>query len=78
MVTIQLIRSSRIAGGSPPLLMERVGERRIKIRQKALFDPLILTFSLREKGLSLLNLMAVARSLHSGCRVFRGSVDFLG
>ena len=33
--------------------------RRIKIRKKALFDPLILTFSRREKGLSSLNLMAV-------------------
>jgi hypothetical protein len=39
--------------------MERVGVRRIKIRKKALFDPLILTFSRREKGLSILNLMAV-------------------
>jgi hypothetical protein len=39
-----------------PLLLERVGVRRIKIRQKTLFDPLILTFSLREKGLSILNL----------------------
>jgi hypothetical protein len=29
----------------PPLLLERVGVRRIKTRQKALFDPLILTFS---------------------------------
>jgi hypothetical protein len=37
--------------------------RRIKIRQKALFDPLILTFSLREKGLSILNLMAVLSAL---------------
>jgi hypothetical protein len=26
-----------------PLLLERVGVRRIKIRKKALFDPLILT-----------------------------------
>ena len=42
-----------------PLLLERVGVRRIKIRKKALFDPLILTFSRREKGLSILNLMAV-------------------
>ncbi|MFI3121729.1 MAG: hypothetical protein QX203_17310 [Methylococcaceae bacterium] len=42
-----------------PLLLERVGVRRIKIRKKALFDPLILTFSRREKGLSSLNLMAV-------------------
>jgi hypothetical protein len=46
-----------------PLLLERVGVRRIKIRQKALFDPLILTFSLREKGLSILNLMAVIHGL---------------
>jgi hypothetical protein len=42
------------------LLLERVGVRRIKIRKKALFDPLILTFSRREKGLSSLNLMAVS------------------
>jgi hypothetical protein len=42
-----------------PLLLERVGVRRIKIRQKTLFDPLILTFSLREKGLSIFNLMTV-------------------
>jgi hypothetical protein len=44
-----------------PLLLERAGVRRIKIRQKALFDPLILAFSQREKGLSILNLMAVTR-----------------
>jgi hypothetical protein len=44
-----------------PLLLERVGVRRIKIRQKALFDPLILAFSRREKGLSILNLMAVTQ-----------------
>jgi len=44
-----------------PLLLERVGVRRIKIRKKALFDPLILTFSRREKGLSILNLMAAMR-----------------
>jgi len=36
--------------------------RRIK-KAKALFDPLILTFSLREKGQSILNLMAVRRSV---------------
>jgi hypothetical protein len=36
-----------------------VAEENKKIRQKALFDSLILTFSLREKGLSILNLMAV-------------------
>ena len=42
-----------------PLLLERVGVRRIKIRKKALFDPLILAFSRREKGLCILNLMAV-------------------
>jgi len=42
-----------------PLLLERVRVRRIKIRKKALFDPLILTFSRREKELSILNLMAV-------------------
>jgi hypothetical protein len=36
-----------------------VAEENKKIRQKALFDPLILTFSLREKGLPILNLMAV-------------------
>ncbi|MCX7093624.1 MAG: hypothetical protein NTY50_09275, partial [Methylobacter sp.] len=41
------------------ILLERVGVRRIKIRKKALFDPLILTFSRWEKGLSSLNLMAV-------------------
>ncbi len=45
-----------------PLLLERVGVRRIKIRKKALFDPLILTFSRREKGLYTLNLMAVSRA----------------
>ncbi|MCX7095335.1 MAG: hypothetical protein NTY50_18065, partial [Methylobacter sp.] len=35
---------------------------------KALFDPLILTFSRREKGLSILNLMAVTpeRGNYSG------------
>jgi hypothetical protein len=44
-----------------PLLLERVGVRRIKIRKKALFDPLILTFSRREKRLSILNLMAVTQ-----------------
>jgi hypothetical protein len=43
--------------------MERVGVRRIKIRQNALFNPLILTFSLREKELSILNLMAVKLQL---------------
>jgi len=37
--------------------LERVGVRRIKIRKKALLDPLILTFSRREKGLSILKLM---------------------
>jgi len=42
-----------------PLLLERAGVRRVKIRKKALFDPLILTFSRREKGLYILNLMAV-------------------
>ncbi len=42
-----------------PLLLERVGVRRIKIRKKALFDPLILAFSRREKGLYILNLMVV-------------------
>jgi hypothetical protein len=42
-----------------PLLLERVGVRRIKIRQKTLFDPLILTFSLRENGLSIFNLVTV-------------------
>ncbi|WP_031438623.1 hypothetical protein [Methylobacter tundripaludum] len=43
----------------PPLLLERVGVRRLKNKAKALFDALILTLSLREKGLSILNLMAV-------------------
>ncbi|MCX7092933.1 MAG: hypothetical protein NTY50_05725, partial [Methylobacter sp.] len=46
-----------------PLLLERVGVRRIKIRKKALFDPLILTFSRREKELSSLNLIAVKQKL---------------
>ncbi|MFZ2405120.1 MAG: hypothetical protein WAW41_08290, partial [Methylobacter sp.] len=36
--------------GDAGAIAERVGVRRIKIRKKALFDPLILTFSLREKG----------------------------
>jgi hypothetical protein len=31
--------------------MERIGGRRIKIRLLLFFDPLILTFSRREKGL---------------------------
>jgi hypothetical protein len=43
-----------------PLLLDRVRVRRI-IRQKALFDPLILTFSLCEKGRFILNLMTVSQ-----------------
>jgi hypothetical protein len=35
-----------------PLLLERAGVRRIKIRQIFYFDPLILTFSREEKGLA--------------------------
>ncbi len=42
--------------------------RRIKIRQKSLFYPLIQTFSLREKGLPALNLIAVTRRV--GTRLF--------
>jgi hypothetical protein len=34
-----------------PLLLERVGVRRVKIRKNTLFAPLILTFSGREKRL---------------------------
>ncbi len=71
-----------------PLLLERGGvttarmqeveqrrerlPRRIKIRKKVLFDPLILTFSRREKELSILNLMAAARRVGtSKTTVFR-------
>ena len=57
-----------------PLLLERVGVRRIKIRKIALFNPLILTFSRREKELSILNLMAVRRSVGTMQRAKRLSI----
>jgi hypothetical protein len=39
--------------------MERAGERRIKIRKKALFIPLILTFSRKGRRDFFLNLAAL-------------------
>jgi len=41
-------------GKNLPLLLERAGVRRIKIRKMLYFDPLILTFSRWEKGHSSL------------------------